>query len=588
MIRLKEISYALEYADRRTGELEYYWTRMGITTSGWTLNGLASGVQVGTVNMLIKMDFEKDLDDTTLHLEFDVITRKKTSGGIAYIYTFNPFKTDGSEIVTPRRNFSMPPAGYISHDSIPKHEELADGWIHHYGVTDRLDLDISLRPNQFSIYCFIFSDGGFYLENKVSPKVTRLCVNPKISIKPKTGTKLVSGGEATISYNLSTGCNGFLSIRWREYPNYNAYSLQFTGDDTTHYVDIQIPGDIFEDSEPTDKYVEKDFKLTSTLTTEITFRVYPGAEFAPEIQNAQMTQIQDERTQWATDYIAGFTNVQLTVPEEEIELKHGATLSSVTAKIQDKTYMLEKINNIYQCQTNVLVATSEYSPIVVTATDSRGATGTYQLSLPYVMEYLPPTLVINEVYRCDANGIKGAHEQNYQYYRVRAKTTITSLTGNYVQSLECYIINDDARHHLTNDVISAALGLKAGIMDEKRNYTLVVSAADRIETVTRTFKLDGISRDFIVSRKKGATHIGIGITPQDESVDNSFEMEAGSRIIIDDLIISDKEIRLVNGKHYGTTEQRDQLTPQEGQIFFNTNVGLNVAKIQIYTNGAWK
>ena len=445
------------------------------------------------------------------------------------------------------------------------------------------NIDVSGMPDEFSLYVFVTTNyGGLWGDSAA----TQITMPPSIRILPQSGQYLYTGSNADIicvtngnalSLSLSVNSSGS-SPFWTG-------TVPATVDSRT--LTVNMPESIFNSASATATSV-KVYLYDANLGKVQEISVYPGGTLSPTISSATAQMVQSSKSSWASQYIAGYTSQKISVSASAISTKKNATISKVEATIQNKTYTMALNGGVYSCTSNVLSAIGYQSKSTVTVTDSRGAKGTYDVTLPRVYEYAPPVVIVQEAYRCNANGVKANSENNFGYYRVRAKATITSLTGNSIQSFICQVSGDSKTNSLTNDVISSPLGLKSGVMNYKLAYTLIITVTDRMTSTTIQIGLAGLKRDFIVSRKNGATKIGIGATPQDNSTASTIEMESGGQIIIGTgsihAIFSDERIVLVEGKSYGTTTQRNNISnPVKGQLFFNTTT----AELQIYNGSSW-
>lgn len=444
------------------------------------------------------------------------------------------------------------------------------------------NIDVSGMPDEFSLYVFVTTNyGGLWFHSAA----TQITMPASVRIQPQSGTLLYTGSNAEIvcttngnalSLSLSVNSSG-ASPFWTG-------TVPATVDMRT--LTVNIPESIYDTASATTTSVTI-YLYDSKLGKMQEISVYPGGALSPTISSASAQMVQSSKSAWATQYIAGYTSQRIEVNASAISTKKNATVSTVEAIIQNRSYTMTLSGGVYSCTSNVLSAIGYESKSTVTVTDSRGAKATYEVTLPRVYEYSPPVVVVQEAYRCDSRGVKGNDINNFSYYRARAKATITVLTGNSIQSMVCQISGDSKQNSLTNDVISSPTLLSTGAMNYKLAYTLNITVTDRMTSTTIQVGLAGLKRDFIVSRKNGASKVGVGTTPQDSSTESTIEMASGGQLIIGTgsihAIFSDQKIVLVEGKTFGTTTQRNSLSPVKGQLYFNTTT----AKLQIYNGSSW-
>lgn len=524
-------------------------------------------------NKLVELKFRKDTSDTVFSFVFHSSFSSNASGCTAYLYKTNVM--DKIQLNESHYSYTVPSSLGVYAVSINMTPII--------GRCTFSNIDVTGMPDEFSLYVLVTTtSGGMWADTSVSS----ITMPPDIRIQPMSGTLFYTGSNAEI---ICTPNGNDLSLKLSVNADGSSPFWQGTvsSSEDIKTLTVTLPESIYDSASTTATSV-KVYLLDTKLGKVQEIYVYPGGALSPTISAASTERVQSSKTSWATQYIAGYTSQRIKVNASDISTKKNATVSKVEATIQNRTYTLTLSNGVYSCTSNVLSAIGYATQSVVTVTDSRGAQGKFELTLPRVYEYSPPVLITQEAYRCDSRGIKGNSEDNFAYYRVRAKATITSLSGNSIQSLKCQVIGDSAQRSLSNDVISSPLLLSTGAMNYKLAYTIEITVSDRIASTTIQVGLAGLKRDFIVSRKNGATKVGIGTTPQDSGAESSVEMESGGQLIIGTgnihTIFSDNRIVLAEGKTFGTTAQRNSISsPAKGQLFFNTSTGT----MQIYTGTSW-
>lgn len=525
-------------------------------------------------NTLVELNFRKDPNDTVFSFTF-FHQLSSGVGATAYLYKTNAI--DKIEPNTAHYSYTMPSSlgVYAASATISTSSDNP--------ICTFSNIDVSGLSDEFSLYVFTTTtSGGMWSDIQVGD----ITMPPSIRIQPMSGTLFYTGSNAEI---ICTPNGNDLSLKLSVNSDGSSPFWQGTvsSSEDIKTLTVTLPESIYDSASTTATSV-KVYLFDTKLGKVQEIYVYPGGALLPTISEASTERAQSAKTSWATQYIAGYTSQRIKVNASDISTKKNATVSKVEAIIQNRTYTMTLSGGVYSCTSNVLSAIGYATKSIVTVTDSRGAQGKIELTLPRVYEYSPPVLITQETYRCDSKGIKGNSEDNFAYYRVRAKATITSLSGNSIQSLKCQVIGDSAQRSLSNDVISGPLQLSTGALNYKLAYTIEITVSDRITSTTIQVGLAGLKRDFIVSRKNGATKVGIGTTPQDSGAESSVEMESGGQIIIGTgnihTIFSDNRIVLAEGKTFGTTAQRNSISsPAKGQLFFNTSTGT----MQIYTGTSW-
>lgn len=171
--------------------------------------------------------------------------------------------------------------------------------------------------------------------------------------------------------------------------------------------------------------------------------------------------------------------------------------------------------------------------LTITAEDSVGTWTRGTLSV--TMEpYAPPTIQINDLFRCDANG---AQDDEGARYRINAtpncssvnnKNSITAFTAGVKGGTSVSIIDYPGRYYTS-------------VTDELTNpdlvYIIVVTATDRLgRTATVERALAGKLRDVVFRRDTthNTAHVGVGMAPNTMGMEafHTIELPPDGKLII--------------------------------------------------------
>ena len=250
------------------------------------------------------------------------------------------------------------------------------------------------------------------------------------------------------------------------------------------------------------------------------FTVQAGSDMKPTVETPAVSLVQDpSASAFPSTYIANISRAKVRA---SVSAGSNADISSVRVSWSGGTANMTVVSGAYEATVGPLAGNTVFT---VTATDARGLAGQASYSLTGVVQYAPPVIVINEsqTYRCNSSGTK---QDGGAYVRARGKVTVTTsgLSGNSLQSFRFYIQEEPSKGSaLANDTQCSATAGRAADYYE----TLVFEAKDKIQTVTRSLRLQPATRNFTMKRSADGTYIGIGVLPQHTSGESTVDIEEG-------------------------------------------------------------
>lgn len=226
-----------------------------------------------------------------------------------------------------------------------------------------------------------------------------------------------------------------------------------------------------------------------------------------------------------TNYIQGYSKVQLTFNPAKITTFYGATIKSYSYTVQNTTVTAED-------HISGLLKTSGSSKIVCTVTDSRGMTNDTTLDVAAlninVLPYAEPkmsdvTVLRSENAGAPTDGVNGDAEGRYIY----AKATAVTANGVGLKSLVLMYrekgFNAYTSVQLADGIPSVVSGLLAG-----RTYELVLTVTDNLSnSYSQNFLFIHAQRCFNV--KNGGNAIGFGTKAGDDKT-----MRVGWKVIFEE------------------------------------------------------
>lgn len=313
----------------------------------------------------------------------------------------------------------------------------------------------------------------------------------------------------------------------------------------------------------------------NTLTGSFTLNA--GSSMTPSIGTVSKIVVQPPGSGAAQYYpdtfIANISSAKIRMGT--VQAYYGATIGSVKVSYNGITVTASVSGQYYEATTAAPL--TENTTFTMTVTDSRGLSSSYTTSAS-VVSYSPPTITLNEIFRCNANGVSTS---GGAYYRIRATGNIyTGLSGNAVTEIKCKRVNISTYHTLTNGVLSSALD---GGLQLNSGYTIEIVVKDKVSgEVKRTVTLSGARRDFVLTRDAQGTHLGIGITPGQQN-DSNVIYPNGTYLEMPDgaAIIAGTAFAVLAGFSLPAN-------PVSGQFFLHINTTNRTATLKRYTGSAWE
>ena len=239
------------------------------------------------------------------------------------------------------------------------------------------------------------------------------------------------------------------------------------------------------------------------------FSVVAGSDMTPTVTNITTTIVQsgNAATYFPSTYLANISKCKVAAT---VTSRSNATISSVKLTYSGGATVTLTYNSSTGKYEGTTAALTTSVSFTVTATDSRGMTGSGTSSAVTVVQYSKPAINIGTAYtyRCDSSGnqVSGG-----AYWRAMATATYyTSLSGNSLLQFKVEI-NTGTSVNLTSGVQTAVQG---GSLNQTTNYTLTFTIQDKVsDPITKTFILESITRNVVIKRNSTGTSVGVGTTP---------------------------------------------------------------------------
>ena len=250
-----------------------------------------------------------------------------------------------------------------------------------------------------------------------------------------------------------------------------------------------------------------------------------GTPSQPPTIGTPTASVVDLTGNFPNNYIAGYTKVKVRAT---VTPYNTATISSVKLSYAGGTTVNMTLNNgAYEATTAQPITGN--TTFTVTATDSNGQTASKTVSVTGVVPYTAPSITIDPdyTYRCDSGGTK---TDGGTYYKVKATANYySSLSGNSITTFNVKIGSGTATA-LTSGTQSGAI---SGMTDPTKRYTITLTVQDKVSAaVTRTYVLEGMTRNVVIRRSSGGTYVGVGTTPARSSGVSDIELPIGGEIFI--------------------------------------------------------
>lgn len=263
----------------------------------------------------------------------------------------------------------------------------------------------------------------------------------------------------------------------------------------------------------------------SMLTASFTLTA--GSDMNPSV-GTPTASVVDLTGNFPNTYIAGYSKVKVAA---SVSTGSNAAISTVKLSYPGGTTVTMSYNSStgkYEATTAAPITVN--TTITVTATDTRGLSGSKTVSVTGVYPYVKPSVAFDRTYtyRCDSNGDR---QSGGAYYRVKATAAYADgLSGNALIKLTVKIKNTSAETAVTSGVQSGAIG---SMPDPDKRYTIVVTVQDKVSAaVTKAFSLEGELHNIVVRQSADGTYLGVGKRPERASGYSDIELPRGSNLKI--------------------------------------------------------
>lgn len=155
-------------------------------------------------------------------------------------------------------------------------------------------------------------------------------------------------------------------------------------------------------------------------------------------------------------------------------------------------------------------------PFTVKVTDSRGRSVTHASTSITVEDYSPPSMTLDELYRCDADGTRN---NNGNYLSVKASVTYTEMGGKNAVSLSYKIARKGQTPGSYTPITPGAVTIIQNVSSDY-SYTLYLLVADRIHDAET--KVDVATAVAPVNFAAGGKGIGLGKVSEKDGLEVAF------------------------------------------------------------------
>jgi len=373
--------------------------------------------------------------------------------------------------------------------------------------------------------------GGIYCcdESSASQKTTITgsfsTASMSLSISP---TSVTAGNKVTLDVTNGSGYGLTATFKYGSKTLANQYF-------TTGSLEYTCPASWFDSAGVT--------TLSSmTINVEVTggvntltgsFTLYASNAMKPNVGTPSTAIVQPSpaSTSYPSTYIAGISKCKVSVT---VTARTNAAISSVILSYPGGS----NVTMTYNSSTGKYEGTTAApltgnTTFTITATDRRGLQTQATAGVYGVVAYTPPSVAINLAYRCNSSGVE---ESGGTYWRIRVTATYsTALSGNSLQKLTAEIENG-TEYSLISGSTSSPL---PGMTNPKSAYKVIVTVRDKVSgEITKEITLEGISRNFVVTRSGDGTYAGAGTTPTRTSGPSAYELPGNGSF-------------LLGGKEYG-------------------------------------
>ncbi|MBQ9662208.1 MAG: hypothetical protein IJV40_03535 [Oscillospiraceae bacterium] len=320
-----------------------------------------------------------------------------------------------------------------------------------------------------------------------------------------SSTSITTGNNQVVTIGNGAGRTITVSVK---YGDTNLYSAATS----TGSLTIPVTADFFSRAGIT---AASSFSVSVTIDADSTlyesFTVIAGSDMKPTVSGlaTEIVQSGNAATYFPNTYLANISKCKVSVT---VATKAGATIPTGGVKLTYPggaaiTMSYDSGTGKYTATTPALTADTAFT---VTVTDSRSLTGYVTSSTITVVPYTKPVVNIDSglTFRCDENGNE---ESGGAYWKARAVVTYYSaLSGNGLL-VHTVGISGQAPIDFTSGAQTSAQG---GALNPTTAYMLVFTVQDKVsEAITKSIRLESITRNVVFKRNASGTTVGVGTTP---------------------------------------------------------------------------
>lgn len=436
----------------------------------------------------------------------------------AYLYTSDP-TTGGS---------GSPPSNYVGHYQTTRTIDL-NGLYLSFPISG-LDLNVSTVYIWITASYNVNSGMLSVYDNTDVPQYRNITATFSAAVMSLeiTPNAVTAGNNVTL--NVANGSGYTLTATFK----YGSTTLK-TQSFSTGSVNVSCPASWF-DTAGVNYLTSMTVNVTvtgGTSTMSGSFTLNASSAMAPNVgtPTASIVQGASAAADYPSTYIAGISKVKVAVT---VSARTNAAISSVVLSYPGGSSVSMSYNSStgkYEGTTAAPI--TQDTTFTVKATDQRGLQTSKTVSVTGVVAYTQPSVTINIAYRCNSSGTE---ESGGAYFRIRATASYsTNLSGNSLKKLTAGVKNGAA-----SSIISGTTSLPiSGTTNPKSAYVIVVIVQDKVSgEIAKEITLEGLSRNFVVTRSGDGTYLGVGTTPSRTSGPSAVELPENGSF-------------LISGKEYG-------------------------------------
>ena len=506
------------------GRISLWRKRAKTQTTSWgnytTISGVDYISKANNAHVLYVATL--DLSDGSELISVEIATnfvRHYSSGSnpavaTCYLYTSDPIVG----------NPLSPPSNFIAYD---RHEIT----VPYYGIFQRFNFN-NLSINNGNPLFFWFeleNNSSFVNEMYSSPTGNGITQTPYITgqfksapknltVSPKT---VSTGDKVNVTVSNSSGQSKTVLFK---YGDKILKQVTFTTESTS----VECGKDWFDKAGATLlKQISVGVTVQNTILAD-NITVNAGANMRPTVgkPTIEIVQADAAKESFPDTFIANISKAKVTA---SVTLNTSTPISKVELSYPGgmTVGMTPTADGNYEATTAAPLTTN--TAFTVTAYDQRGLSGSNSIVLNGVVPYSPPSVSVDaeNTFRCTSDGAK---EPGGDHYQINVKATVyTDLTGNTIKKLECGIKDEG----VWNDLEPSVSSIFSGTTNPKKPYIIVIRISDLLSgDVLKEYTLDGLARNFVLTRSQDGTYFGIGTTPSRDSGPSSIELPKDGQFLV--------------------------------------------------------